>query len=86
MIVAEYELTVSHVLLISGSEELASRFPRFRRKLARRAEAIRQIGYEQISLIKEFRGSAGNGESRMDGLVPLLLSINCIATALGWTG
>jgi phosphoenolpyruvate carboxylase len=86
MIVAEYELTVKHVLGVSGTEELASRFPRFKRKLARRAEAIRQIGYEQISLIKDFRASSATGDERLEGLVPLLLSINCIATALGWTG
>ncbi|MEO0972005.1 MAG: phosphoenolpyruvate carboxylase, partial [Pseudomonadota bacterium] len=86
MITAEYALTVKHVLAISNSEELASRFPRFKRKLARRSESIKQIGYEQISLIKEFRGGADSPESRLDGLVPLLLSINCIATALGWTG
>ncbi|MEO0973151.1 MAG: phosphoenolpyruvate carboxylase, partial [Pseudomonadota bacterium] len=83
LIVEEYNLTVKHVLAISGTEELASRFPRFRRRLSRREEAIRQIGYEQISLIKEFRGGEGSAEDRLDGLVPLLLSINCIATALG---
>ncbi|MEO0422333.1 MAG: phosphoenolpyruvate carboxylase [Pseudomonadota bacterium] len=86
MITSEYELTVRHVQAISNSEALASRFPRFRRKLSRRSEAIKQIGYEQISLIKEFRGSSSNGEQRLEELVPLLLSINCIATALGWTG
>jgi hypothetical protein len=45
------------------------------------------VGREQVKLIAQFRAKAPAGESKFDeDLVPLLLSINCIASGLGWTG
>ena len=86
MIKTEYERTVQQVLRVSGGEFLADRFPRFRRKLNRRLSTINQIGREQGGLIKQFRGSNKIGAEKQKELVPLLLSINCIASGLGWTG
>ncbi|MFK8069212.1 MAG: phosphoenolpyruvate carboxylase [Gammaproteobacteria bacterium] len=86
MIEVEYLKTVEQVLLVSGGETLAERFPRFRRKLKRRLVTINQIGREQVGLIKQFRGSNNTGSEREKELIPLLLSINCIASGLGWTG
>ncbi len=40
---------------------------------------------EQVQLVKEFR-SREEGDDVLEGLVPLLLSINCISAGLGWTG
>jgi hypothetical protein len=45
---------------------------------------LHQAGLEQIKLIKEFR-QRNKGDSS-DDLIPLLLSINCISSGLGWTG
>ncbi len=82
----EFERTVKQVLRISGGKELAERFPRFRRKLNRRLPVINQIGKEQVVLIRQFRTSKKTGAEKQKELIPLLLSINCIASGLGWTG
>ena len=46
---------------------------------------LHQAGLEQIKLINEFRQRNENGNN-IDDLIPLLLSINCISSGLGWTG
>jgi len=74
------------VRCVSGSRELCARFPRLRRRLQRRLAIVDQVGFEQVRLIKEFRSAAKPEEERRRDLVPLLLSINCIASVLAWTG
>ncbi len=87
MIEEEYHRTVTMVLRVSSGQELCERFPRHRRRLARRLPIIDQVGREQVKLIAQFRAKAPAGESKFgEDLVPLLLSINCIASGLGWTG
>ena len=81
----EYHRTVDAVLQISGGRELAERFPRFRRKLARRLPTLNQISRQQIELLRRFRDS-GSDKSQEELLSALLLSINCIATGFGATG
>jgi phosphoenolpyruvate carboxylase len=71
---------------LSGATKLCTRFPRFQRRLARRLTIIDQVGREQVRLIRRFRATEAPAEARQRGLVPLLLSINCIAAGLGWTG
>lgn len=85
LIEAEYHRTLKQVLKVSGGIILCERFPRFRRKLSRRLPAINAVGAEQIRLIQRFRSGEGEKDGR-EWLVPLLLSINCIASGLGWTG
>ena len=85
MISAEYNLTKEVVLNITGEEKLCQRFKKFSRKLNRRSPVLHQAGLEQIKLIKEFRQRNENGDN-IDDLIPLLLSINCISSGLGWTG
>ncbi len=84
MVAEEYRRTVERVLGLSGATALCTRFPRFQRRLARRLTIINQVGREQVRLIRRFREAPA--EARQRGLVPLLLSINCIAAGLGWTG
>lgn len=81
----EYHRTVEAVLRISGGSDLAERFPRFRRKLARRLPTVNQISRQQIELLRRFRDS-GSDKSEEELLSALLLSINCIATGFGATG
>jgi phosphoenolpyruvate carboxylase len=81
----EYHRTVDAVLQVSGGRELAERFPRFRRKLARRLPTLNQISRQQIELLRRFRES-GSDKSQEELLSALLLSINCIATGFGATG
>jgi phosphoenolpyruvate carboxylase len=85
LIEEEYHRTVEAVLRISGGTALAERFPRFRRKLARRLPILNQISRQQIELLRRFRES-GSDRSQEELLSALLLSINCIATGFGATG
>ncbi len=86
MIEREYLLSVEMVLKVTGSSVLAERFPRFRRKLKRRLPTLAQVGQQQVRLIREFRRLEADSPERERLLIPLLLSINCIASGFGWTG
>ena len=83
MIEREYKQTRSAVLQVSGSSVLCDRFVMFRDRLARRLPIIDRVSREQIELIKLCRGKERPDTQE---LVPLLLSINCVAAGLGWTG
>ncbi len=85
LIEEEYHRTVEAVLRISGGKEPAERFPRFRRRLARRLATINQVSRQQIELLRRFRES-GSDRSQEEQLSALLLSINCIAAGFGATG
>jgi phosphoenolpyruvate carboxylase len=85
MIEAEFQRTVEAVLRISGDRQLAERFPRFRRKLARRMPTLNQVSRQQIELLRRFRESGGD-RTQEEQLSALLLSINAIAAGFGATG
>jgi phosphoenolpyruvate carboxylase len=85
MIEEEYHRTVEAVLRISGGTQLAERFPRFRRKLARRLPTLNQVTRQQIELLRRFRESGGD-LTQEEQLSALLLSINAIAAGFGATG
>jgi phosphoenolpyruvate carboxylase len=85
MIEEEYQRTVEAVLRISGGKELVERYPRFRRRLARRLPTINQVSRQQIELLRRFRESGGD-KTQEEQLSALLLSINCIAAGFGATG
>jgi phosphoenolpyruvate carboxylase len=86
IIAEEYHRSVQAVLKVTGESTLCERFPRFRRRLSRRIDDINRIGAEQVKLIRRFRAARQRDPNTRDGLIPLLLSINCIASGLGWTG
>ena len=85
LIEEEYHRSVEAVLRISGGRELAERFPRFRRKLARRMPTLNQVTRQQIELLRRFRESGGD-RTQEEQLSALLLSINAIAAGFGATG
>jgi phosphoenolpyruvate carboxylase len=85
LIEEEYHRTVEAVLRISGGRELVERYPRFRRRLARRLPTINQVSRQQIELLRRFRES-GSDRSQEEQLSALLLSINTIAAGFGATG
>ena len=85
MVEEEYQRTVEAVLKISGGRELVERYPRFRRRLARRLPTINQVSRQQIELLRRFRESGGD-KSQEEQLSALLLSINTIAAGFGATG
>ena len=86
MIQDEYARTMKMVRWLNGGSEPAERFATFRRRMERRLPTIDRVCRQQVKLIHRFRTRKSEGEHRKDDLVPLLLSINCIATGLGWTG
>lgn len=81
----EHRLTTEMVLKLSGGREVAERFPKFLERLARRLPAINLVGRQQIELLQLYRQAASDQERR-SYLMPLLLSINCIASGFGATG
>ena len=81
----EYQLTIRMVLQLSGGDHVAERFPKFRERLARRLPAINQVGRQQLELLRLYR-EAVTDQERRGYLMPLLLSINCIASGFGATG
>jgi len=85
MFIDEYNLSKEMVLKITDEENLCQRFKKFNRKLNRRVPVLHQAGLEQVKLVEEFRKQSDEGDLE-GGLVPLLLSINCISAGLGWTG
>jgi phosphoenolpyruvate carboxylase len=80
----EYERTCRAVLRVSGGAQLAERFPRYLRQYMRRKRTINEASRMQVQLLKEYRASSG--QQAQDALQDLLLSLNCVATGLGWTG
>ncbi len=84
LVEAEYQRTVESALFLSGDRELAQRFPRFRRRLARRLATVNQVNRQQVELLRRFR--AADEAGRQQYLPALLLSINCLSGAFGATG
>ncbi len=85
LVATEHALTLSELLRLSGATELAERFPSFRSRHARVAELVGGMNRLQVDLLAEFRAES-DSERREATLAPLLMSMNCIATGLGWTG
>lgn len=78
----EYDLTRDRVLALSGASGLCARFPGFRRRFDRVRPMIDQTNRWQVDLLKDARA----GKSKDKALAPLLMTMNCIAAGLGWTG
>ena len=79
---AEHDLTVRHVLSITGEDGIAERFPGFRRRIGEARPLIERCNAWQVNLLRHYRDDPTREATR----VPLLLSMHCIATGLGWTG
>ncbi len=82
----EYDRTVEQVLRITDEGGLAQRFPNYRSRLERRLPILNQVGRQQADLVGRLRARRRAGSSEPADFVPLLLSINCVASGLGWTG
>jgi phosphoenolpyruvate carboxylase len=84
----ERELVASEraVLAITGEGELGERFPMLYAQLRRRRPLLAAAGLEQAKLVRAFRDPAADEAARRELLTPLLLSMTCVASGLGWTG
>lgn len=78
----EHALTRDRVLELSGAAGLCVRFPGFRRRFDRVRPMIDQANRWQVDLLKDARA----GRHKDKALTPLLMTMNCIAAGLGWTG
>jgi phosphoenolpyruvate carboxylase len=79
---AEHALTRDRVLALSGASGLCARFPGFRRRFDRVRPMIDQANRWQVDLLKDARADKHKDKE----LAPLLMTMNCIAAGLGWTG
>ena len=82
----EYDRTVDQVLRITDEVGLAQRFPNYRSRLERRLPILNQVGRQQADMVGRLRARRKAGASDPEDFLPLLLSINCVASGLGWTG
>ena len=83
---AEFELTCEQISNLTGAAEIAGRFPNFRDGGDRVRSLIDDTNRRQVDLLAAFRGCAEDDPERERIVVPLLMSMNCIANGLGWTG
>ena len=86
LIRAEHARCAEAILEIAGGDELAFRFPVFRRRLKEAQRDIDACNRWQVELLKRYRACSEESDERRQVRVPLLLSMNCVATGLGWTG
>lgn len=77
----EYRDSRAAVMLLNGGTALGERFPNMSGTFARVRDDLTRVHDMQIGLLRDYRAQPGRGN-----LVPLMQTMNCISTALGWTG
>jgi phosphoenolpyruvate carboxylase len=78
----EHARTTKVMLELSGSKILCERFQGFRRRFDRVRPMVDQANRWQVKLLRETRESKAKDAMNM----PLLMTMNCVAAGLGWTG
>jgi phosphoenolpyruvate carboxylase len=82
LIAHEHKRTSKVILDLTGQAALCERFQGFRRRFERIRPMVDQANLWQVKLLKQTRG-----EKSKDALnMPLLMTMNCVAAGLGWTG
>jgi len=81
----ERTLTEREILAITRETTLVERFPNYQQHTGRRRQVLRSVGLAQADLLKHHR-AAVDGEGQSEHLQPLLVSMNAVSAALGWTG
>ncbi len=82
----EYDRTCREIRSLTGCGEIAERFPSFRQRMDRVRELVAATNRQQVELLRELRRRPADDPAREETIVPLLMSMNCIASGLGWTG
>ena len=82
MIKSEFDKSIKAIYDITESRDLASRFPEFKHQYARYARGLNNVHTLQVDLLREARDQ----QTPSPVPVALLQSMNCISSALGWTG
>ena len=78
----EHKRTAKVILELSGDKLLCERFHSFRRRFDRVRGMVDQANNWQVELLRESRSAKPSDAPNM----PLLLTMNCVAAGLGWTG
>jgi phosphoenolpyruvate carboxylase len=78
----EHKRTSKVILELSGDQVLCERFQSFRRRFDRVRPMVDQANAWQVKLLGETRGDKPTEAMNMS----LLMTMNCIAAGLGWTG
>jgi phosphoenolpyruvate carboxylase len=78
----EHKRTSRAILELTGETRLCERFDGLQRRFERVRPMVDQANRWQVELLRHSRHN-GNGDKPM---MPLLMTMNCIATGLGWTG
>ncbi len=78
----EHARTTKVMMELSGSKMLCERFQGFRRRFDRVRPMVDQANRWQVKLLRETRESKAKDAMNM----PLLMTMNCVAAGLGWTG
>ena len=78
----EHRRTAKVILELSGDKELCERFQGFRRRFDRVRPMVDQANEWQVQLLRETRGEKPTEAMNMS----LLMTMNCVAAGLGWTG
>ncbi len=78
----EHRRTSKVILELTGEPLLCDRFHGFRRRFDRVRHMVDQANAWQVKLLKETREDKSKDALNM----PLLMTMNCVAAGLGWTG
>ena len=78
----EHKRTSKVILELSGDKVLCERFQSFSRRFDRVRPMVDQANEWQVQLLKQTRGDKPTEAMNMS----LLMTMNCIAAGLGWTG
>ena len=78
----EHARTSRTIVELTGEKKLCERFEGLQRRFERVRPMVDQSNRWQVQLLTETR-NGGNTEKLM---MPLLMTMNCVATGLGWTG
>jgi phosphoenolpyruvate carboxylase len=78
----EHRRTSKVVLELTGGKLLCERFQGFRRRFERVRPMVDQANLWQVQLLRQTREEKGRDALNM----PLLMTMNCVAAGLGWTG
>ncbi len=78
----EHQRTSRAILELTGETKLCQRFEGLQRRFERVRPMVNQANRWQVGLLRQTRQTGGDERLMM----PLLMTMNCVAQGLGWTG